>query len=51
MLVKSSLLQTKKAGKAGSKSGRNKGKKPAARGSKARGKKGSKNKNASRKEA
>ena len=39
-LVKSSLLQTKKSGKAGSKSGKNKGKKPAAGGSKAKGKKG-----------
>ena len=43
-LVKSSLLQTKKAGKAGSKSGKNKGKKPAAGGSKAKNKKGSKKK-------
>ena len=43
-LAKSSLLQTKKAGKAGSKSGKNKGKKPAAGGSKAKGKKGSKKK-------
>ena len=37
-LVKSSLLQTKKSGEAGSKSGKNKGKKPAARGSKAKNK-------------
>ena len=43
-LVKQSLLQTKKTGKAGAKSGKNKGKKPAARGSKAKNKKGSKNK-------
>ena len=43
-MVKSSLLQTKKAGKAGSKSGKNKGKKPAAEGSKAKNKKGSKKK-------
>ena len=38
-LVKSILLQTKKSGKAGNRSDKNKGKKPAARGSKARGKK------------
>ena len=44
MLVKTSLLQTKKTGKAGAKSGKNKGKKPAARGSKAKGKRGSKKK-------
>ena len=50
-LVKFSLLQTTKAGKAGSRSDKNKGKTPAARGSKARGKKGSKNKKASKKEA
>ena len=43
-LVKSSLLQTKKSGKAGPKSGKNKGKKPAAGGSKAKSKKGSKKK-------
>ena len=43
-LVKQSLLQTKKTGKAGTKSGKNKGKKPAARGSKAKGKKGAKKK-------
>ena len=45
MLVKQSLLQTKKTGKAGAKSGKNKGKKPAAGGSKAKNKnKGSKKK-------
>ena len=43
MLVKSSLLQTKKSGKAGCKSGKKKDKKPAARVSKAKGKKGCKN--------
>ena len=43
-LVKSSHLQTKKSGKAGNKSGKNKGKKPAAGGSKAKNKKGSKKK-------
>ena len=43
-LVKSSLRQTKKSGKAGAKSGKNKGKKPADGGSKAKGKKGSKKK-------
>ena len=43
-LVKQSLLQTKKTGKAGTKSGKNKGKKPAAGGSKAKGKKGAKKK-------
>ena len=37
-IVKSSLLQTRKAGKAGGKSGKNKGKKPAAEGSKTKGK-------------
>ena len=42
MLVKSSLLQTKKSGKEGNKSGMKKGKKPAAGGSKAKDKKGSK---------
>ena len=42
-LVKQSLLQTKKTGKAGTKSGKNKGNKTAARGSKAKNKKGSKN--------
>ena len=41
MLVKSSLLQTKKSGQAGSNSGKNKGKKPVARGSKSKNKKGS----------
>ena len=50
-LVKSSLLQTKKAGKAGGKSGKNKGKKPAAWGSKAKGKKGFKNKKAGKNKA
>ena len=44
MLVKQSLLKTKKTGKAGAKSGKNKGKKPAAGGSKAKNKKGSKKK-------
>ena len=44
MLVKSSLLQTNKSGKAGSKSGKNKGKKPATGGSKAKNKKYSKKK-------
>ena len=44
MLVKQSILQTKKTGKAGPKSGKNKGKKPAARRSKAKGKKCSKKK-------
>ena len=44
MLIKQSLLQTKKTGKAGAKSGKNKGKKPAAGGSKAKGKKGAKKK-------
>ena len=44
MLVKSSLLETKKTGKAGGKSGKNKGMKPTAGGSKAKGKKGSKKK-------
>ena len=48
MLVKSSLLQTKKSGKAGSKSGKNKGKKPAAGGSKAKNKEGSKKKAANK---
>ena len=42
MLVKQRLIQTKKAGKAGSKSSKNKGKKSAAGGSKAKKKKGSK---------
>ena len=41
-LVKSSLFQTKKLGKADTKSGKNKGKKPVAGGFKAKGKKGSK---------
>ena len=41
MLFKQSLLQTKKSGKAGAESGKNKGKKPAARGSKAKNKKNS----------
>ena len=50
-LVKSSLLQTKKAGKAGSKYGKNKGKTPAVGGSKAKGKKGSKNKKTGKKKA
>ena len=50
-LVKSSLLQTKKAGKAGSKSGKNKGKKPAARGSKAKNKKGSRNRKVGKEKA
>ena len=36
MLVKQSLLQTNKTGRGGAKSGKNKGKKPAARGSKAK---------------
>ena len=44
MLIKGSLLTTKKAGKAGAKSRKNKGKKPAARGTKAKGKKGAKKK-------
>ena len=44
MLIKGSLLATKKAGKAGTKSGKNKGKKPAAGGTKAKGKKGAKKK-------
>ena len=44
MLVNSSHLQTKKSGKAGSKSGKNKDKKPAAGVSKAKGKKGCKKK-------
>ena len=39
-LIKGSLLATKKAGKVGAKSGKNKGKKPAAGGTKAKGKKG-----------
>ncbi len=43
-LVKQSLLQTKKTGKSGAMSGKNKGKKPAARGSKAKNKKNSKKK-------
>ena len=43
-LAKQSLLQTKKTGKAGAKSGKNIAKKPAARGSKAKNKKGSKKK-------
>ena len=43
MLIKGSLLATKKTGKVGVKSGKNKGKKPAARGTKAKGgKKGAK---------
>ena len=43
-LIKGSLLATKKAGKAGTKSGNNKGKKTAAGGVKAKGKKGAKKK-------
>ena len=43
-LIKGSLLTTKKAGKAGDKSGKNRGKKPAAGGTKAKGKKGAKKK-------
>ena len=43
-LVKQSLLQTKKTGKAGPKSGKNKGKRPAGGGSMAKNKKGSKKK-------
>ena len=43
-LVKSSLLEIKKAGKVGSKSGKNKVKKPAVGRSKAKNKKGSKKK-------
>ena len=43
-LVMSSLQTTKKAGKAGVKSGKNRDKKPAAGGTKAKGKKGAKKK-------
>ena len=43
-LIKGSVLFTKKAGKVGAKSGKNKGKKPAAGGTKAKGKKGAKKK-------
>ena len=38
-MVKTSFLQTKKSGKAVKQAGKNKGKKPAAGGSKAKGKK------------
>ena len=48
MLVKQSLLQTKKTGKV-AKASKNKGKKPAAEGSKTKGKKGSKKKAVSNK--
>ena len=44
MLIKQSLLHTKMTRKAGTKSGKNKDKKPAAGGSKAKGKKGAKKK-------